>query len=153
MEGARRIQDRVVRSASGRVGWARVSGVRRSVGHSQVLLDAPGFRIPGATRDCRRRRSPGRTRSYRLARRAETQLTSEKITSDRPQCVREPACVPACVWCFLSTPCRVTWSIEGGDEFGYENVITTHFASAERRPPANNGMQRTAPRAAADAER
>jgi hypothetical protein len=39
----------------------------------------------------------------------------------------------------------VTWSIEGGDEFGYENVITTHFASAERRPRANNGMQRTAP--------
>jgi hypothetical protein len=55
---------------------------------------------------------------------------------------REPACVPACVW-FFSTPCRVTWSIEGGDEFGYENVITTHFASAERRPRANNGMQRT----------
>lgn len=23
------------------------------------------------------------------------------------------------------------WGIEGGDEFGYENVITTHFASAE----------------------
>jgi hypothetical protein len=43
----------------------------------------------------------------------------------------------ACVWCFFSTPCRVTWSIEGGDEFGYENVITTHFASAERRPWAN----------------
>jgi len=43
---------------------------------SQVLLDVPGFRIPGATRDCRRRRSPGRTRSHRLARRAETQLTS-----------------------------------------------------------------------------
>ena len=57
MEGARRIQDRVVRSASGRVGWARVSGLRRSVGRSQVLLDVPGFRIPGATRDCRRRRS------------------------------------------------------------------------------------------------
>ena len=37
------------------------------------------------------------------------------------------------LWCFFSTPCRVTWSIEGGDEFGYENVITTHFASAERR--------------------
>jgi hypothetical protein len=41
--------------------------------------------------------------------------------------------VPACVWCFFGTPYRVTWSIEGGDEFGYENVITTHFASAERR--------------------
>jgi hypothetical protein len=61
--------------------------------------------------------------------------------------------VPACIWCFFSTPCRVTWSIEGGDEFGYENVITTHFASAEERPRANNGMQRTAPGAAADAER
>src|SRR6266571_1083221 len=80
-----------------RVGWAPVSGLRRSVGRAQVLLDVPGFRIPGATRDCRRRRRPGRTRSHRLARRAETQLTSEKITSDRPQCVREPACVPACV--------------------------------------------------------
>src|SRR6266513_1031468 len=76
MEGARRIQHRVVRSASGRVGWAPVSGLRRSVGRSQVLLDVPGFRIPGATRDCRRRRSPGRTRSHRLARWAETQLTS-----------------------------------------------------------------------------
>jgi hypothetical protein len=59
-------------------------------------------------------------------------VTSEKITSDRPQCFREPVCVPACVWWFFSTPCRVTWSIESGDEFGYENVVTTHFASAER---------------------
>jgi hypothetical protein len=140
MEGVPRIQDRVVRSASGRVGWTPVSGLRRSVGCSQVLLDVPGFRIPGATRDSRRRCSPGRTRSHRLARRAETQLTSEKITSDRPQCVREPACVLACVWCFFSTPWRVTWSIEGGDEFGYENVITIHFASVERRPRPNSGM-------------
>ena|GEM_PF-4656605 len=61
--------------------------------------------------------------------------------------------MPACVLYFFSTPCRVTWSIEGGDEFGYENVITTHFASPERRPRANNGMQRTEPHAAADAER
>ena len=43
-------------------------------------------------------------------------------------------------------------SIEGGDEFRYENVRATHFASAERRPRANNGMQQTAPRAAADAD-
>ncbi len=78
MEDARRIQDRVVRSASGRVGWAGVSGLRRSVDRSQVLLDLPGFRIPGATRDCRRRRSSSRTRSHRLAQRAETLLTFER---------------------------------------------------------------------------
>jgi hypothetical protein len=47
--------------------------------------------------------------------------------------------------CFFSTLCRVTWSIEGGDAFGYENVITIHFASAERRPRANNGTHRPAP--------
>jgi len=34
-----------------------------------------------------------------------------------------------------------------------ENVMTTHFASAQRRPRAHNGVQRTAPGAAADAER
>src|SRR5229473_1087633 len=39
MEGARQFQNRVVRCASGRVGWAHVGGLRRSVGHSQVLLD------------------------------------------------------------------------------------------------------------------
>src|SRR5437870_2666924 len=61
------------------MGWTPARGVRRSIGRSQVLLDVPGFRIPGATRDCRRRRCPCRTRSHRLARRAETQLTSEKI--------------------------------------------------------------------------
>src|SRR5512132_2181532 len=133
------------------MGRAYAGGLRRSDDGSQVLLDAPGFRIRGAAGDSRRRCDPGRTGSDGLSRRAETQLTSEKITSDRPQFVREPACVQACVGCFFSTPHRVTWSIAGGDEFGYENVMTTHFASAERRPRANNGMQRTAPRAAADA--
>jgi len=50
---------------------------------------------------------------------------------------RASLCAGMCAWCFFSTSCRVTWSIEGRDEFGYENVITTHFASAERRPRAN----------------
>ena len=65
------------------------------------------------------------------------------MTSDRPPCGREPACVPACVWCFFRTPCRVTWSIEGADESGCENVIATHFASAKRRPQANHSFQPT----------
>ena len=41
MEGARQFQDRVVRCASGRVGWAHVGGLRRSGGRSQGMLDLP----------------------------------------------------------------------------------------------------------------
>jgi hypothetical protein len=52
--------------------------------------------------------------------------------------------VPACVWCLFGMPCRVTWSIDGGDEFGYENAITTHFASAERRGRLTNEWSRRA---------
>jgi len=63
----------------------------------------------------------------------------------------------ACVGCFFSTPYRVTWSIEGGDEFGYENVMTTHFASAERRLAAgmmgNNRLERSGSKPAAQPER
>jgi hypothetical protein len=45
-----------------------------------------------------------------------------------------------CVWCFLSTSCRVTWSIEAGDEFGYKNVITAHFASTHM-PQQKEGIR------------
>jgi hypothetical protein len=49
MEGARKFQDRVVRSASGRMGWAYVGGLRRSSDRSQGMLNLPCIRIPGAT--------------------------------------------------------------------------------------------------------
>src|SRR5712691_5248044 len=59
MEGARQFQDRVVRCASGRVGWAHVGGLRRSVDRSQVLLDPPCFCIRGTTCGSRHGRCPG----------------------------------------------------------------------------------------------
>src|ERR1700685_1993541 len=65
--GAGQFQDRVFRGACGRVGWAYVGGMRRSTNDSQGLLDAPCLCVPGAPRDTRRGRSPGRTRSNRLA--------------------------------------------------------------------------------------
>ena len=39
MEGARQFQDRSVRGASGRVGWAYAGGLRRSGDRSQGMLD------------------------------------------------------------------------------------------------------------------
>ena len=40
-KATRQFQDRVVRGASGRVGWAYVGGLRRSTDGSQVMLDLP----------------------------------------------------------------------------------------------------------------
>ena len=67
-------KDRVVRGASGRVGWACVGRLRRSAGRSQILFDLACFRIPDTTRDCRRGRCPRRTLGYCLARWTETQV-------------------------------------------------------------------------------
>ena len=55
---------------------AALMPARRSTNHSQVLLDASCICIPGAPRDPRRGRSPGRTRSHRLARRPKRQVIS-----------------------------------------------------------------------------
>src|ERR1700674_4062022 len=85
---ASQFQDRGVCNQCGRVGWAYVGGVRRSADGSQVLLDAPYLCIRGAPRGRRRGRNPGRTRSNRLARQSERQVTSERIT---PHSRREPA--------------------------------------------------------------
>jgi hypothetical protein len=78
MEGSRKFQDRVVRSASGRMGWAYVGGLRRSSDRSQGMLDLRCIRIPGATGYSCRGSCPGRARSHCLARRTEKQLTSER---------------------------------------------------------------------------
>src|SRR5712692_5182674 len=75
MEGARQFQDRILRDTSRRVGWAYAGRVRRSGDHSQVLLDASGFRLRGATCHYGRGSRPRRTRGNCLARWTETQVT------------------------------------------------------------------------------
>jgi hypothetical protein len=77
MEGTCQFQGRVVRCASGRVGWAYVGGLRRSGGGPQGMLDLPGICVRGATRDSPRGRCPGRIRSDLLARWTQRQLTFE----------------------------------------------------------------------------
>ena len=81
MEGSRQFQDRGVRRASGRVGWAYVGGLRRSDDRPQGMLDLACFCLRGTTGDSRRGRCSGRTRNHRLARRTQTQVTFERITS------------------------------------------------------------------------
>src|SRR5437870_1006306 len=75
MEGARQFQDRILRDTGRRVGWAYAGRVRRSGDHSQVLLDASGFRVRGATCHYGRGSRPRRTRGNCLARWTETEVT------------------------------------------------------------------------------
>src|ERR1019366_2274292 len=73
-------QDRVLRGSCGRLGRALAGGLRRSADGSQVLFDAPGIYDGGTPGNCGRGRSPGRTRSDGLARRADEQVMG-KVTA------------------------------------------------------------------------
>ena len=81
-------QDRVVRGASGRLGRVYVLDCDDPLAVHKFCSTFPAFVFEARPVVPVDGRCPGRTRSHRLARRAETQLTSEKITSDRPKCVR-----------------------------------------------------------------
>src|SRR5207244_10783868 len=73
VEGACQLQGRVLRGARRRVGWPHAGRLRRSARNPQILFDAPGLRLRGATRHCGRGCGPQRARGDCLARWTERQ--------------------------------------------------------------------------------